>query len=111
MGKVKQMVEKRRPRYQNELRESILQCWEEIPIDYIRSFINGLSSRMDKAIKDATDKIIIEEEKGDLETNNLDYDSFDDEYDSEDITDDEYELDDGTELEYFYIKFIFNYKE
>jgi len=76
MGKVKQMVEKLRPRYQNELREAILQCWEETPIDYIRSCTNGLPSRMDKA----TDKIIIEEEKEDLETNNLDYDSFGDEY-------------------------------
>ena len=95
-GRLKNMVEARRPRDKNELKKAILECWEEIPMSYIRSCIGGLPSKMNKVI----DSINIEtsESNTSMEIENSDYeggyDSFGDEYDSEDISDEDYYEDD-----------------
>ena len=92
-GKLKNMVELRRPRDKKELREAILECWDEIPMTFIRNCIAGLPSKMAKAIDDANSKLqvdLIDESEFD-EGNS--FDSFGDEYDSEEI-DEEDELDD-----------------
>ena len=92
------MVEKRRPKDKKELRTAILECWEEIPMSFVRNCILGLPSKMDKALKNANDKIqeefednINQEEFAEEDS----YDSFGDEFDSEDISDEE--IDDSDE--------------
>jgi len=47
------MVELRKPRNKAELREAITECWEQIPLSYIRSCILGLLAKMEKAITHA----------------------------------------------------------
>jgi len=39
-GKLKNMVELRRPQDKNQLRQAILECWDEIPMSFIRSCID-----------------------------------------------------------------------
>ena len=97
-GTLKNMVEKRRPKDKKELRTAILECWEEIPMSFVRNCILGLPSKMDKALKNANDKIqeefednINQEEFAEEDS----YDSFGDEFDSEDISDEE--IDDSDE--------------
>ena len=41
-GKLKNMVEERRPKNKQELKDAILECWEEIPLSFIRNCIEGL---------------------------------------------------------------------
>ena len=93
--------------YQSTVREAIIESWEEIPLAFIRSCITGLPSKMDKAIEDANAKLITDQD--DIEdSNNEGYDSFGDEYDSEDITDDDYETesDDNLHEQYFKVCFV-----
>ena len=91
-GRLKNMVEARRPRDKNELKNAILECWEEIPMSFIRSCIGGLPSKMNKVL----DEINIETSQSNniMEVENSDYeegyDSFGDEYDSEDISDEDF---------------------
>jgi len=91
-GRLKNMVEARRPRDKNELKNAILECWEEIPMSFIRSCIGGLPSKMNKVL----DEINIETSQSNniMEVENSDYeegyDSLGDEYDSEDISDEDF---------------------
>ena len=79
------MVEARRPRDKDQLRRAIIECWDKIPMSYIRNCINGIPDRMAKAIVDADEKIVLEEEEEEL--SEVEYDNIDDGYESEGIDD------------------------
>ena len=93
--KLKDMVEAKRPKNKIELQRAILECWEEIPLSFIRSCIQGLPKRMEKALEDANNKLpnenmeIEQNTSSDDGSDNLEYDSFGDEFDSEDIASEE----------------------
>ena len=91
------MVEAKRPKNKIELQTAILECWEEIPLSFIRSRIQGLPKRVEKVSEDANNKPPNENMEIEQETSSnsndgsdkLEYDSFGDEFDSEDIVDEE----------------------
>lgn len=92
-GKLKNMVEARRPRNKEELKEAILECWDLIPMDYIRNCIRGLKVKMEKAIEHATDNLPeedSEDEDDSVKADESSSESVNEAYASEnsDITDD-----------------------
>ena len=79
--RLKDMVEARRLRDKQQLRETIQSCWEEIPMNFIRICIQGLTNKMAQAIQDADEKLEVETEDESMNTLN---DSIDDGFESED---------------------------
>jgi len=94
-GRLKNLVEAKRPKNKQQLREATLESWEEIPMSFIRSYIAGLPAKIDKAIEEANQKLPnieieseSEESDGDLTGG---YDSLDDGYESSVLNDSSYE--------------------
>ena len=84
--RLKDMVELQRPKDKKELRQAIEMCWDQIPMKFIRSCIQGLTDKMSKALRDADEKIEVDDESdddGDDESFENDYDSLDDLYTDE----------------------------
>jgi len=90
-GKLKNMVEAKRPKDKNELRKAILECWNEIPLSFIRACIQGLPKRMEKALEDAESQLPDEDMEIEEYSDDEAYDSFGDEYDLEDISSEDYD--------------------
>lgn len=80
-GRLKDMVEAKRPRNKQELRQAIEECWAQIPMSFIRGCIRGLPGKMAKALEDADKKMIVEDDVGEAAED--DYDSIDDGFESE----------------------------
>jgi transposase len=76
-ARLKSLVEAKFPTNKDELKRAIVECWEAIDLDFIRRCIEGLPNRMEQAIEDAEEKILvaldIEDEK-DQESNENEYD-------------------------------------
>lgn len=92
-GRLKNMVELCRPRNKEELKNAIIDCWEKIPMNFIRSCILGLRNKMEKAIENANLEIIESEEGSNSEhdvseeendSSSESHDSIGDGFDSED---------------------------
>ena len=51
------MVEREKPGNKQELKDSIVRCWNKIPMEYIQKCIQGLQNKMQNAIDDANLKL------------------------------------------------------
>jgi len=51
------MVELKRLKNKDELKRAILECWDEIPLSFIRSCIDGLPNKMEKVLENAIRKL------------------------------------------------------
>ena len=67
-ARLKKMVELQRPKNKQGLRDSIVKCWNQLSLDFIRKCIRGLPNKMPKAIDDATAKLTEAEEPEEEET-------------------------------------------
>lgn len=95
--KLKDLVELRRPRSKEDLREAILTSWDEISISFVRNNILGLTNKLTQTIRDAEEKLVIEDDENSYENGDnsneepleADYDSLSDVYDDEESDNDD----------------------